>query len=189
MTHVAVRFVLLRAALAACLLASAGAGAADALRPWTGGPPPSLTGRTLRGEALALADFRGRVVLVNFWATWCAPCVAEMPALQRLRERLAARRVEVLAVNFQENAARIAPFVERLGVSFPVVRDHDGTRAYRVERHRVPDDVHRRPRPAHRMGGHGRGRLGRPARRITHSQSRVGPSATCAPRFRGAPHR
>jgi thiol-disulfide isomerase/thioredoxin len=127
MNHVAVRFVLLRAALAACLLASAGAAAADALRPWTGGPPPSLTGRTLRGEALALADFRGRVVLVNFWATWCAPCVAEMPSLQRLRERLAARRVEVLAVNFQENAARIAPFVERLGVSFPVVRDHDGT--------------------------------------------------------------
>ncbi len=127
MTHVAGRVVLLRAALAACLLASAGAGAADELRPWTGGAPPSLTGRTLRGESLALADFRGRVVLVNFWATWCAPCVAEMPALQRLRERLAARRVEVVAVNFQENAARIAPFVERLGVTFPVVRDHDGT--------------------------------------------------------------
>ena len=127
MTRVAARAVLVRAVLSACLLASTGAGAADALRPWTGGPPPSLTGRTLHGEALALADFRGRVVLVNFWATWCAPCVAEMPALQRLRERLAARRVEVVAVNFQENAARIAPFVERLGVSFPVVRDHDGT--------------------------------------------------------------
>ncbi len=66
-------------------------------------------------------------MLVNFWATWCAPCVAEMPALQRLRERLAPRRVEVVAVNFQENAARIAPFVERLGLTFPVVRDHDGT--------------------------------------------------------------
>jgi thiol-disulfide isomerase/thioredoxin len=127
MTTFAARIVFLHAALAACVLASAGAGAAEALRPWTGGPPPALALRTLSGEALALADFRGRVVLVNFWATWCAPCVAEMPALQRLRERLASRRVEVVAVNFQENAARIAPFVERLGVTFPVVRDHDGT--------------------------------------------------------------
>ncbi len=66
-------------------------------------------------------------MIVNFWATWCAPCVAEMPALQRLRDRLAATGVEVIAVNFQENAARIRPFVEQAGLTFPVVRDHDGT--------------------------------------------------------------
>jgi thiol-disulfide isomerase/thioredoxin len=126
MITVAVRTRLLRAALALCLLAPA-VGCADALEPWTGGPTPALTGKTLDGGTFALADYPGRVVIVNFWATWCVPCVVEMPSLQRLRERLAPRRVEVVAVNFQENAARIAPFVERMGITFPVVRDHDGT--------------------------------------------------------------
>ena len=100
--------------------------AAEALKSWDGGPAPDLRGRTLAGEDIRLSDFRGRTVIVNFWATWCAPCVAEMPALQRLRDRLATQRVEVIAVDFQENAARIAPFVERLRLTFPVVRDHDG---------------------------------------------------------------
>ena len=127
MITVAVRTRFLRAALALCLLAPAVAFAADALQPWTGGPTPALKGKTLDGGTFALADYRGRVVIVNFWATWCVPCVVEMPSLQRLRERLAPRRVEVVAVNFQENAARIAPFVERMGITFPVVRDHDGT--------------------------------------------------------------
>jgi thiol-disulfide isomerase/thioredoxin len=115
----------LRIALACCLLAPAVA-FADALQPGTGAPAPALTSKTLDGGMFALADYRGRVVIVNFWATWCVPCIVEMPSLQRLRERLAPRRVEVVAVNFQENAARIAPFVERLGIAFPVVRDHDG---------------------------------------------------------------
>jgi thiol-disulfide isomerase/thioredoxin len=99
---------------------------ADTLKPWTGGPTPELRAKSLAGDEIRLTDFAGRTVLVNFWATWCAPCVAEMPALQRLRDRLAPQRVEVIAVNFQENAARIAPFVDRLMLTFPVVRDHDG---------------------------------------------------------------
>ncbi len=100
---------------------------AGELVPWTGGPTPELRARNLAGDVVQLDGFRGRTVIVNFWATWCAPCVAEMPALSRLRERLAAQRVEVIAVNFQENAARIRPFVERLDLAFPVECDHDGT--------------------------------------------------------------
>lgn len=126
MITVAVRTICLRVVLTCWMLAPAAAVAADTLQPWTGGPAPALTGKTLDGEPFALTDYRGRVVIVNFWATWCVPCVAEMPALQRLRERLAPRRVEVVAVNFRENAARIAPFVEGLRLTFPVVRDHDG---------------------------------------------------------------
>ena len=99
---------------------------AATLEPWTGGATPPLALKTLAGAPFVLADQRGRTVLVNFWATWCAPCVAEMPALQRLADRLASRGVVVVAVNYQENAARIAPFVERLGLTLPVVRDHDG---------------------------------------------------------------
>ncbi|MFO1314477.1 MAG: TlpA disulfide reductase family protein [Burkholderiales bacterium] len=109
------------------LLARTGAAVAAGLEPWTGGATPPLALKTLAGTPFVLADQRGRTVIVNFWATWCAPCVAEMPALQRLADRLAPRGVVAVAVNFQENAARIAPFVERLGVTLPVVRDHDGT--------------------------------------------------------------
>ena len=64
----------------------------------------------LDGRAVRLGDFRGRLVLVHFWATWCVPCVEELPALQRLATRLAPQGLEVIAVNAQENAARIRPF-------------------------------------------------------------------------------
>lgn len=116
----------LRALPALALLARVPGARAAALEPWQGGATPPLAGRTLAGAPFALAELRGRTVVVNFWATWCAPCVAEMPALQRLADRLASRGVTVVAVNYQENAARIAPFLERLGVTLPVVRDHDG---------------------------------------------------------------
>jgi thiol-disulfide isomerase/thioredoxin len=99
---------------------------ADALLPWTGGLPPPISLKTIGGQEVTLDAYRGRTVVVNFWATWCAPCVAEMPSLQRMRDKLAPKGIEVIAVNLQENAARIGPFVERLGITFPVVRDHDG---------------------------------------------------------------
>ena len=117
---------LFRIALVASLLAAPVVRAAEALQPWMGGPTPTLRLNSLGGGELSLDDFRGHTVIVNFWATWCEPCVAEMPALQRLRNRLAAQGIEVIAVNYQENAARIRTFVERLGLTFPVVRDHDG---------------------------------------------------------------
>ena len=72
----------LRAALL-CVVGAAACGAAD-LKPWTGGPAPALELRALDGGAHRLADYRGSVVLINFWATWCAPCRDEMPALETL---------------------------------------------------------------------------------------------------------
>lgn len=94
-----------------------------------GDAAPALALNDLDGRRHTLADYRGRVVVVNFWATWCAPCVQEMPGLAQLRERLAPAGVVVLGVNHRENAARIRPFVERLGLDFPVLRDHDGSAA------------------------------------------------------------
>ena len=93
------------------------------------GAAPALALNDLDGRRHTLADYRERVVIVNFWATWCAPCVQEMPGLAQLRERLAAAGVEVLAVNHRENVARIRPFVLRLELAFPVLRDHDGSAA------------------------------------------------------------
>jgi thiol-disulfide isomerase/thioredoxin len=72
------------------------------LKPWTGGPPPPLTLKDLEGKTHRLADYKGKVVLINFWATWCAPCVQEMPSIQRLKDKLAGRPFVVLAVNLDE---------------------------------------------------------------------------------------
>jgi peroxiredoxin len=118
--------VLSRLAIVAFALTATFSFGAEVIQPWTGGPAPALKLKTIAGEEVTLASYRGRTVIVNFWATWCAPCVAEMPSLQRMRDKLAAHGIEVIGVNLQENAARIAPFVERLGITFPVVRDHDG---------------------------------------------------------------
>jgi thiol-disulfide isomerase/thioredoxin len=121
------RFAGLSRLLLACLCAWMPCAHAEVLKPWTGGATPELQAKTLAGEEIRLSNFAGRTVLVNFWATWCAPCVAEMPSLQRLRDKLGAQKIEVIAVNFQENPARIQPFVDRLNLTLPVVRDHDGS--------------------------------------------------------------
>ena len=122
MLAAAARIALLALALCVALPAAA----AGALKAGDGALAPPLALRDLDGKPVRLESFRGRTVLVNFWATWCAPCVVEMPSIARLREALHAEGFEVLAVNHQENAARIRPFVERLRLGFPVVRDHDG---------------------------------------------------------------
>ncbi|HEX4886111.1 MAG TPA: TlpA disulfide reductase family protein, partial [Casimicrobiaceae bacterium] len=113
--------------LAALLAFAPPLGAAGKLVAGDDAPAPALELRDLDGHPVRLDAYRGRTVLVNFWATWCAPCVVEMPSMARLREALRAEGFEVLAVNVQENVARIRPFVERLGLDFPVLRDHDGS--------------------------------------------------------------
>ena len=117
---------MLLAALFAGLVAGPLA-AAGKLERGSGEPVPPLMLRDLDGHEIRIESFRGRTVVVNFWATWCAPCVAEMPSLSRLRTKLADAGVEVIGVNLQENAARIRPFAEKLGLDFPIVRDHDGS--------------------------------------------------------------
>jgi peroxiredoxin len=112
-------------AAAALLIAAAPAVAAEMLMPWKGGATPALVLRNPAGESLDLAQLRGKVVLVNFWATWCAPCVEEMPALARLRARLAPRGFEVLAVNQGEMPARVAAFVERTGLDLTILLDRE----------------------------------------------------------------
>ena len=110
-------------ALAAATLATA-AGAAD-LERWKGGAAPALELQDLQGQAHRLADYRGRVVLVNFWATWCEPCREEMPSIERLRQSLKGKPFEVLAVNVGEPASRIERFREKLPMSFTLLLDRD----------------------------------------------------------------
>ena len=123
------------ATLLACAAPSL-AWAQPALRPWTGSPAaaPAIELRTVDGRPLALADLAGKVVVVNFWASWCEPCVEEMPAMNRLREKFVGEGFEILAVNFQEGEPRIRNFLLKVPVSFPIVRDTDGAvaRAWNV---------------------------------------------------------
>ena len=87
--------------------------------------PPSLSGRALDGE-VSLAGLRGKVVIVNFWAAWCAECRPEMPALDRLHRELGPKGFAVLGVNAREDVATVRRYAKELNLSFPLVLDQPG---------------------------------------------------------------
>jgi peroxiredoxin len=86
-------------------------------------PAPELNLYNLRGEAVGLEDFRGCVVLVNNWATWCPPCKAEMPVLQDYFTDHAGLNFTILAIEAGEPPAEVAAFVDQYGLTFPVLSD------------------------------------------------------------------
>ena len=77
----------------------------------------------MEGKAVDLKDLQGRVLVVNFWATWCEPCRDEMPSLQRLREKLDGRSFDVLAVNYGESREKVLQFLGKEKVALPVLLD------------------------------------------------------------------
>jgi peroxiredoxin len=79
----------------------------------------------LQGKQHRLADYRGKVVLVNFWATWCEPCREEMPSIDRLRTMLKDRPFVVLAVNVGESARIAGDFAQKVPLGFPLLLDRD----------------------------------------------------------------
>jgi thiol-disulfide isomerase/thioredoxin len=84
---------------------------------------------TLNGEPWKLSEQAGQAVLLNFWASWCEPCRAEMPALQRLAARHAQAGLQVLAVNFRESSDTVRRFMSTTGMTLPVLMDADGSAA------------------------------------------------------------
>lgn len=108
----------------AILLASSAYAAEMKSRQSAVAPPLAL--KDLQGTSRALDQYRGKVVIVNFWATWCEPCIEEMPSLEKLISRLPRDSAAVLAVNLGEGEVRIKSFVEKTGVTFPVLLDRDG---------------------------------------------------------------
>jgi len=107
--------------------------AADAeITPWPQRlPAPALDADDLSGHRWQLDALRGRAVVVNFWASWCEPCRAEMPALQQAAEFYGAERLAVLAVNFKESAATATRFARQTGLALPVLLDREGEAAKR----------------------------------------------------------
>ncbi len=129
-TSSALRRVLLKGAASTLLSAQVAAALAQPRyrsNPWPSGKAvPPLVGTDLQGHAWDLAALRGRAVLINFWATWCAPCKEEMPTLQTLAE-LEGDRLAVLAVNVREPLSRVTRYVQSAALSLPVLPDQRGT--------------------------------------------------------------
>jgi peroxiredoxin len=114
--------VLLRTLAAACVALAALAVHAKVA---PNAPAPDFTLRQIDGPNLRLGEQRGRVVLVNFWATWCGPCRVELPHLQRLSDKYRASGFTLLAVNIDEDPAAARALAGKLGLKFPVLLDTD----------------------------------------------------------------
>lgn len=97
------------------------------LHPWDGDPqPPELRLQDLNGQSFDLEDSRGEVILVNFWASWCRPCVKEIPSLSRLVDKMADQPFRVVTVNIGESEEDIREFLKTMQINFDILLDKDG---------------------------------------------------------------
>ncbi len=91
-----------------------------------GSPAPNFQLWDLEGKPVSLANYRGGVVLVNFWATWCGPCKVEMPAMEKLYREFDRKDFEILAVSTDAQGAAVTrPFRDEIGLTFPILHDSD----------------------------------------------------------------
>jgi thiol-disulfide isomerase/thioredoxin len=93
------------------------------LESWKGGAAPPLVLKDLQGRTHRLSDYRGKLALINFWATWCEPCRDEMASIQVLQDKLAGQGLVVLAVNAGEFQARIEAYLKQSPLDMIVLRD------------------------------------------------------------------
>ena len=116
------RRVLGAAAICACLsmrILAAGGAAEPAGR--LNSIAPDFTRTDLSGRPLRLDQFRGRVVLLNFWATWCAPCIEEIPVFSRWQRRYGAAGLQVIGVSMDDDEAAVIRFLAKHGVPYPIL--------------------------------------------------------------------
>ena len=91
-------------------------------------PAPDFTFPGLDGKMVSLSDYKGKVVLVNIWATWCPPCVDEMPSMEKLYQKFKGENFEILAVSIDEPGLKaVAPFMKKSNLTFPALIDSEGT--------------------------------------------------------------
>ena len=127
------------AALLGAPLSATGAPADQSLTPISGQPAaPDFDLKDPEGRPQRLADYRGRPVILNFWATWCPPCREEMPSMQRAHEAVAAEGIAVVAVNVGDDLDAIAAFLEEEPVDFALPMDTDSKVAQRYHTKGLP---------------------------------------------------
>jgi peroxiredoxin len=88
--------------------------------------PVEIQLKDVYGNTVRLSDFRGKVVFLNFWATWCAACVVEMPSMEKLHRRLKDKDFVMVAINLQESDAQVKAFFEKMKLSFTALLDSNG---------------------------------------------------------------
>lgn len=108
--------------------------------PFTGFYAPEFMVTNTLGDKVSLSDYRGRPVLLNFWASWCSPCRAEMPAMERIYREYKEQGFEILAVNStaQDSLENAANFVKELGLTFPILFDESGHASIRYQLQALP---------------------------------------------------
>lgn len=100
---------------------------------------PGFTLTTDTGQGIDLEDYRGKYVLLNFWATWCPPCIQETPSLNQLHQELSDQGLIVLGVSVDEDLSAYNAFLDRFGISFPTVRDPSRSVASQYGTHLYPE--------------------------------------------------
>lgn len=116
----------------------------------------TFTVRDVNGKLVSLSDFKGKVVLLNFWATWCAPCAKEMPSMERLHQIYGAKDLVIVGMSVDTAAPRdVKEFAERLKITFPILHDRDSviSRLYSVPGVPTSYLIDRRGRIAYRVLG------------------------------------
>ena len=100
--------------------------------------PPDFTLSTLDGDAITLSDLKGRVVLINFWTTWCTPCREEMPSLERLYRHFKYKKFTLLAVDIMEHPETVKTFTKKYDLTFPILLDKTGDVAQKYGANAIP---------------------------------------------------
>ncbi|MEW6119917.1 MAG: TlpA disulfide reductase family protein [Pseudomonadota bacterium] len=101
-------------------------------------PAPALQAVDLQGTPRTLDDYRGRVVLLNFWAAWCPPCRREMPSMERLRQKMQGRPLEIVAVDSAEPIEDVKAFLATMTLGFPILLDPEGVNTRRWKVYALP---------------------------------------------------
>ena len=78
------------------------------------------------GNQIVKNDYKGKVTIINFWATWCPPCVEEIPSLNQLKQEMQGKDFELISINYAEDSKTIIEFLKKVNVEFPVLLDPDG---------------------------------------------------------------
>ncbi|PLX84080.1 MAG: thioredoxin [Desulfuromonas sp.] len=103
---------------------------------------PNFTLEDVQGNKVSLADYKGKVVILNFWATWCPPCIEEMPSMEKLHQRYKGDDFVLLAVNVEENSRKIVQkFLKKNPYTFPVLLDLDARVQQMYGAYRFPETV------------------------------------------------
>ncbi len=100
---------------------------------------PGFRVRTLAGQTRTLASYRGRVLILNFWATWCPPCVEEVPSLNRLHQQLHGLPVSILAISIDQDANAYRKFLKSWDIQFNTARDPSAAIMHRYGTQKIPE--------------------------------------------------